>query len=60
MRYFDERDPVIRLKPGLMQRAFPARDAIVFGDMYGVEGAYTERCLAYGAERVVLIDAFES
>jgi hypothetical protein len=60
MRYFDERDPVIRLKLSLMQRAFPARDAIVFGDMYGVEGAYTERCLSYGAKRVVLIDAFET
>jgi hypothetical protein len=60
MRYFDERDPVIRLKLSLMQRAFPARDVIVFGDMYGVEGAYTERCLSYGADRVVLIDAFET
>ncbi len=60
MRYFDERDPVIRLKLSLMQRAFPARDVIVFGDMYGVEGAYAERCLSYGADRVVLIDAFET
>jgi hypothetical protein len=57
---FDEDDPLVRFKLEILRRAMPARDAIVFGDIYGVDGAYTEKCLDYGCERALLIDSNET
>src|SRR3954452_3478132 len=56
----DESDPPVRLKLAALGAAMPARDAIVFGDMWIVEGAYTRRCLELGCDRATLIDAFET
>ncbi len=53
-------DPAVRLKLELLERALPAREAIVFGDMWVIEGAYSERCLELGCERVTLVDSFET
>jgi hypothetical protein len=58
--HLDPAYPMVGLKLGLLESATPASSAIVFGDMYGVEGAYTRRCLELGCERVVLIDTLET
>jgi hypothetical protein len=56
----NESDPSVRLKLATLEAAMPARDAIVFGDMWVVEGGYTLRCLELGCERATLIDSFET
>lgn len=38
----------------------PAKSAIVFGDMYIVEGFYTAKCLEYGCGQVALVDSLET
>jgi hypothetical protein len=53
-------EPAVRLKLDLLDRALPAADAIVFGDMWVVEGAYSQRCLELGCQRVTLVDSFET
>src|SRR4029453_1648211 len=40
--------------------AMPAADAIVFGDMYIVEGGYARKCIDFGCERVLLVDTLEA
>lgn len=56
----DTSDPAVQLKLAALDAATPARDAVVFGDMWVVEGAYSRHCLELGCERVTLIDAFET
>ena len=56
----DENSPLVRFKLEILRRAMPARDAIVFGDIYGVDGAYTEKCIENGCERALLIDSNET
>jgi hypothetical protein len=53
-------DPAGQLKLDLLGRALPARDAIVFGDMWVIEGAYSQRLLELGCEQVTLVDNFET
>jgi hypothetical protein len=57
---FNEEDPLVQLKLEILRRALPARDAVVFGDIYGVDGAYTAKCVEYGCERALLVDTHES
>lgn len=56
----DQSNPIVRLKLDLLQAAMPAKSAVVFGDMYIVEGGYTEACLEYGCERALLVDTLET
>jgi hypothetical protein len=56
----NETDPVVQFKLSTLRAAMPAKSAIVFGDMYIVEGSYTAKCLEYGCERVVLVDSLET
>ena len=56
----DENDPLVRLKLEMLRAALPAKSAVVFGDMYIVEGFYTRKCIDYGCERAVLIDSLET
>lgn len=53
-------DPAVRLKLDLLEAATPVARAVVYGDMWGVEGAYTLRCLELGCPSVTLIDSFET
>lgn len=52
--------PAVKLKLGLLEAATPLPRAVVYGDMWGVEGAYTLRCLELGCGSVTLIDSFET
>ena len=53
-------DPVVDLKLAMLDAAMPARSAIVFGDVWGVHGAYSQRCLDLGCEDVYLVDSLET
>jgi hypothetical protein len=55
-----EQDPLVQFKLGILNRAMPAATAIVFGDMCGVEGGDTAKCLQSGAERALLVDSLET
>lgn len=52
--------PPVRLKLELLEAATPAQSAVVYGDMWMVEGAYTLRCLELGCASATLIDTFET
>jgi hypothetical protein len=56
----NQQDPFIRFKLDFLKQAMPADDAVVFGDMYIVEGGYTQKCLEYGCAHAVLIDTLET
>jgi hypothetical protein len=56
----NETDPLVQFKLDILRAAMPAESAIVFGDMYIVEGFYTAKCLEYGCERAVLVDSLET
>jgi hypothetical protein len=55
-----EADPVVRFKVEMLRAAMPARSAAVFGDIFKVEGGFTEKCLELGCERVLLVDSLET
>jgi len=57
---FNLDDPVVRLKTGLLDRILPTNHVIVFGDMYVVEGGYTEYCATHGATNATLVDTLET
>jgi len=57
---FNEQDPLVKFKLEILKKGFPAKDCVVFGDMYVVEGGFTKKCLDYGAENVLLIDTLET
>ena len=52
--------PAVKLKLDLLEAATPVPRAVVYGDMWAVEGAYTLRCLELGCASVTLIDSFET
>jgi hypothetical protein len=56
----NEADPLVEFKLNLLRTAMPAESAVVFGDMYIVEGGYTAKCVDYGCESALLIDTFET
>jgi hypothetical protein len=56
----NETDPIVRFKLDMLKAATPAETAVVFGDMYIVEGGYTKKCLEYGCERALLVDSLET
>ena len=57
---FNEQDPYVQFKLEILRRAMPAESAIVFGDIYMVDGGYTRKCLEYGLKDVLLIDTLET
>lgn len=56
----NESDPIVRFKLDILKAAMPAASAVVFGDMYIVEGAYTAKCVEYGCDRALLVDSLET
>ena len=57
---FDESSPLVQFKLDILKHALPAEDAIVFGDMYVVEGGYTAKCIDLGCVRATLVDTVET
>ena len=54
------RHPLINHKLDLLRRAAGGQRAIVFGDMYKVDGFYSRSLLGMGFSRVVLVDLVET
>jgi hypothetical protein len=57
---FHENNSYVQFKLDLMQRAMPAKSAIVYGDIYMVDGGYCKKCLDFGCDDVLLIDTIET
>lgn len=57
---FDELNDFVQFKIDILQRATPATSAIVFGDIYMVDGGYCKKCLDLGCADVLLIDTIET
>ncbi len=53
-------DPLVAFKLAQLERCTPAPGAIVFGDIWGVDGGYTLECADRGCERVLLVDSLET
>ena len=49
-----EDDPIVNFKLSMLDRGLPARSAVVFGDVWRVDGGYTVACAERGCERVLL------
>ena len=56
----DNSDPLVQFKLSLMDAAAPMSSAIVFGDMYRVDGGYTVATLKRGSEQTLLVDTLET
>ena len=52
--------PVVQFKTAILKKAMPAESAIVFGDMWKVDGFYTKKTLELGCKRAVLVDSLET
>lgn len=57
---FVEANPLVQFKLDILKRSMPAASAIVFGDIYMVDGGYCRKCLDFGCEDVLLIDTIET
>ncbi len=57
---FDEQNEVVKWKLDFIKKAMPAKSAVVFGDIYVVEGGYCKKCLDYGCDDVLLVDYTET
>jgi hypothetical protein len=56
----DRNEPVVQFKLEMLDRALPQSDsAVVFGDIWRVDGGYTVECARH-CERVTLIDSLET
>lgn len=51
---------VVRFKTAILTKAMPAESAVVFGDMWKVDGFYTKKTLELGCKRAVLVDSLET
>jgi hypothetical protein len=52
--------PVVQFKVAILEKSMPAESAVVFGDMWKVDGFYTKKTLELGCKRAVLIDSLET
>jgi hypothetical protein len=52
--------PLVEFKVAVLEKAMPAKSAVVFGDMWRVDGFYTRKTLDFGCQRAVLIDGLET
>jgi hypothetical protein len=52
--------PVVQFKTSILAKAMPAESAIVFGDIWKVDGFYTQKTLELGCKRAALVDSLET
>ena len=53
-------DRVVQFKVAILEKAMPGESAVVFGDIWKVDGFYTKKALELGCKRAVLIDSLET
>ncbi|MGD9735440.1 MAG: class I SAM-dependent methyltransferase [Solirubrobacterales bacterium] len=56
----EENDSLVQFKLKMLERALPASSAVVFGDVWRVDGGYTVECAQRGVEQVLLVDSLET
>jgi hypothetical protein len=56
----DPDDELVKFKLDILERALPAESAVVYGDIYRIEGGYTTEIADRGVPRVLLIDSLET
>ena len=56
----EEADPIVHFKVEMLRAAMPASSAAIFGDIFKVDGGFTEKCFELGCERVLLVDSLET
>jgi len=56
----DRETPIVQIKLDVLDRLLPAESAVVFGDIYGIDGGYSVEIFDRGTPRVVLIDTLET
>jgi hypothetical protein len=56
----DKTDEVVQFKLDILGRALPAESAVVFGDIFRIDGGYTVELAERGVERVLLLDSLET
>ncbi len=53
-------DPIVKFKLELLDTVLPTESVGVFGDIYIIDGGYSEYAANNGADRVVLVDSLET
>jgi len=53
-------DPLVEFKLSMLDRSMPMSSAVVFGDIWRVDGGYTLACAERGCEEVLLVDSLET
>jgi hypothetical protein len=53
-------EPMTQFKVTILRKTMPAVSAVIFGDMWKVDGFYTRKTLELGCQRAVLIDSLET
>jgi hypothetical protein len=53
-------EPVVQFKVAILEKTMPAASAVIFGDMWKIDGFYTRKTLELGCQRAVLIDSLET
>jgi len=56
----DKGDALVDFKLSMLDRCMPAASAVVFGDIWRVDGGYTVECAKRGCEEVLLVDSLET
>jgi hypothetical protein len=52
--------PLVQFKCAILEKTMPGKSAVIFGDMWRVDGFYTRKTLDLGCQRAVLIDSLET
>ncbi len=55
-----EDDAVVQFKTQILKKAMPAESSIVFGDIWKVDGFYTQKTVELGCKKAALIDSLET
>ncbi len=55
-----EDDAVVQFKIQILKKTLPAESSIVFGDIWKVDGFYTQKTVELGCKRAALIDSLET
>lgn len=56
----DKDDALVEFKLSMLDRSMPASSAVVFGDIWRVDGGYTIECARRGCDEVLLVDSLET
>jgi hypothetical protein len=59
-RMLNKDDRIVQFKLAMLERALPAASAALFGDMWRIDGGYSQECAERGCERVLLVDSLET